>query len=162
MNKADQKRLDIIHRLEAKIDKRGPDECWPWIGGMGSWGYGSFWIEGKNINSSRAVYILMVGPVGSDLVVRHTCDNPACCNPAHLVPGTQAENLKDCRDRKRTVYRFGKDHPRPTSKLTESQVREVRKLSREGLNNCQIARQYGVDNTTIRSIVLGKTWAHLE
>lgn len=169
MNKADQKRLDIIHRLPCmaldrllnKIDKRGADECWPWIGGMGSWGYGSFWLDGKNINSSRAAYILMVGPVDSSLVIRHTCDNPPCCNPAHLIPGTPADNLKDCRDRKRAVYRAGKDHHRATRKLTDSHVREVKKLSSQGLNNCEIARRYGVNNTTIRSIVIGDTWKHI-
>jgi HNH endonuclease len=153
--------MSPLERLLSKIDKRGPTECWPWIGGMGSWGYGSFYINRKNYNASRAAYILMIGPIESSLVVRHTCDNPACCNPAHLIPGTQAENLKDCRDRKRARYLTGEAHHRSTRKLTDAQVREVKSLSRGGLNNCQIARRFGVNNTTIRSIVIGDTWKHI-
>lgn len=29
-------------------------------------------------------------------VVRHTCDNTRCINPAHLLPGTQKDNMQDC------------------------------------------------------------------
>lgn len=35
------------------------------------------------------------------LVARHTCDNNWCINLEHLLPGTQADNLRDMRERNR-------------------------------------------------------------
>ncbi len=28
-------------------------------------------------------------------VIRHDCDHPPCCRPDHLLPGTQADNVRD-------------------------------------------------------------------
>jgi hypothetical protein len=86
----------------------GPDACWPWRGALNSFGYGNVGEDGFTLTASRVAYELTYGfiPPGEGYhgnVVRHTCDNPPCCNPRHLVLGTQADNNRD-RDARRRLY----------------------------------------------------------
>lgn len=52
--------------------------------------------KNKKVHVHRAAYEAFIGPIPENMCVLHTCDNPPCCNPAHLSLGTQAENLMDC------------------------------------------------------------------
>jgi hypothetical protein len=52
-------------------------------------------------SAHRFIYEKNHGPIPDGLVIRHTCDNKKCINPAHLIIGTQKENLQDCFDRGR-------------------------------------------------------------
>lgn len=92
-------------------------------------------------------------------VVRHTCDNPRCINPAHLVGGTQYDNVRDMHDRNRVgdCRNFGTANGRTV--LTDAQVAHIRasyiKGSREyGLP--ALARKYGVGTSQIHRIVKGQ------
>lgn len=113
------------------------------------------------MNASRAALIDMSGDVAGGLVVCHSCDNPACCNPSHLLAGTQAENLKDCRDKGRQRYRYGRDHHRVGAKLTEEMVREARRLYASGVSQSQIGRDWGIHSSTISRVVRGEYWGHV-
>lgn len=55
------------------------------------------------VNVHRVVYALTIGVDHSELdgMVCHTCDNPPCCNPAHLYLGTAQTNVQDMIDRGR-------------------------------------------------------------
>lgn len=82
-------------RFWLKVDRRGPDECWPWIGGHDSGGYGSFGeAPGKPTRAHRFSYELLVGPIPDGLVIDHLCRNRGCVNPTHLEPVTNEENLR--------------------------------------------------------------------
>lgn len=54
-----------------------------------------FVVGGKSIQGHRIVYELAYGPVPPGRVVRHRCGVGGCCNPAHLVAGTQKQNSWD-------------------------------------------------------------------
>lgn len=159
--KAEQGRLDAIKRLLRFIDRRGEDECWPWIGGMGSWGYGSFWLEGRNWNASRAAYKLLVRDPGA-FTVCHRCDNPPCCNPHHLFLGTQGDNVRDCNQKGRGNGQFESGtHPRHNAKLNATKVAQAKALYASGVKQTEIARRLGVNSSTISRAVRGERWGHV-
>lgn len=144
-----------------RVDVGGSSDCWPWRGALNRWGYGACQLNGKQMNASRAAYIDTHGEPSPGLVVCHTCDNPACCNPAHLFAGTQAENLADCRAKGRTNIRHGADHHRATAKLTDELVREARRLYASGVSQSEIGRRWGVHSSVISRAVRGKNWSHV-
>lgn len=150
-------------RFWQSVDMRGPDECWPWKGGTNGHGYGACGYANRRSNASRVAYIMAHGePETIGKVVCHRCDNPICCNPAHLWLGTHGDNVRDCVRKGRQRLKFGAAHHRSTAKLTPVQVLEVRALHRnKKLTYSEIGRIYGVHNTTIRSMVIGESWKHV-
>ena len=153
-------------RLLSFIERRRAPECWPWKGAIGRWGYGVFWLNGHNLNASRAAYLLLVGPAKSGQVVCHSCDNPVCCNPNHLWLGTQADNLRDCRRKGRASSQLeaggSAHHPRYNAKLTPAMVIEARRLYfQDSVSQSEIGRRWGVHSSAISRAVRGENWAHV-
>lgn len=89
-------------------------------------------------------------------VVRHTCDNPRCINPAHLILGSHMDNSADMVNRGRA------NPPRgirsANCKLTEAQVIYIREA--EGKQK-DIAAQFGIGQDQVSRIKGGKRWHHL-
>lgn len=111
----------LRERLWSKI--RGPwvegvevDDCWLYVGRWRSeFGYGRIREAGRDSRSllaHREAYRIVHGSISAQLVVRHRCDNPLCCNPLHLLKGTPAQNLRDqWRRRRRTNRSRLRDRP---------------------------------------------------
>lgn len=70
-----------------------PDKCWDWSGAHNRYGY--FRIGKSMYRSNRMAYLLHYGKDPEKLHVIHSCDNPMCCNPAHLSLGTHYDNMQD-------------------------------------------------------------------
>lgn len=116
----------------------------------GGLGYGKLSVGGKRVLAHRHVASMM----GLQGTVRHTCDNRPCCNPAHLVGGTQKANMID---KSMRSPRTG-----TTLKLTPEQVLEVRGRMDKGESPTALAPEYGVTPENLMSIRARKTWAHLK
>ncbi|ANU79701.1 HNH endonuclease [Arthrobacter phage Conboy] len=105
-----RKTTPALERFWAKVDKREPQECWPWTAAKTAaredYQYGALKVGGRVVRANRFALELKLGrPLGPGMKARHTCDNPPCCNPAHLLEGTQAQNLQDMHDRGRHPYK---------------------------------------------------------
>jgi hypothetical protein len=88
-------RVPPEQRFWSKVDKRGPDECWPWVGGVDGRGYGRSRYNGSGRTTAHRIAWQLANGRDALLFVLHRCDNPVCCNPAHLWEGTQSENMRD-------------------------------------------------------------------
>lgn len=147
----------LAERLWSHVDRGGADECWPFTASLGSTGYGRLTVDGRLTKAHRIAYELVHGPIPDGGCVLHACDNPPCCNPAHLRVGTQAENTADKleRDRQpRGIRHWG-------AKLNDEKVREMRRLRDEGLTFKAIGRRFRVHHVTARHACLGITWGHV-
>ena len=86
----------IVQKFWAKVMPAAQGSCWEWSDKPDEDGYGRLSIKGvANLRAHRLSAALFLRDYDDTLVVRHTCDNPICCNPSHLVMGTQAENIAD-------------------------------------------------------------------
>lgn len=88
---------DIAERFWARVDRRSEDECWEWSGHRDQRGYGRGGTnKAGGYLAHRMAYMLHAGVALPDsTLVCHRCDNPPCCNPAHLFTGTHKDNAVD-------------------------------------------------------------------
>lgn len=141
------------------VDKRGPDECWPWLGKRQKQGYGRIGEgERKQYGAHRISFRIANGY--DPEVVMHSCDHPWCVNPAHLSGGTMADNYADMRSKNRhntTERPRGEGHHR--AKLTEADVREIK--SRPAAKPGKLGAEFGVKSAVIQRIRNGTAWKHV-
>lgn len=88
-------------------------------------------------------------------LLRHTCDNRRCANPLHLVPGTQADNMRDMVERGRLGNRKGEANS--AAVLPDETVAEIRRLytGRRG-ELTALAARFGVSPVTVANYVKGR------
>ncbi len=132
------------------------DGCWVFKGPKTDRGYGKVGHAGQTMSAHRIMFESTHGEICDGRLVRHTCDNPPCVNPLHLVPGTDQDNSDDKVARGRHLSRSS--HPR--AKLSESDIPKIRSLIAAG-NHTQreIGRMFGVSPGTISQIKTGRGWA---
>ena len=137
-----------------KVTKKG---CWEWSGGR-SHNYGQLRVHeawgDSPVYAHRVSYLLNHGPIPSDVKVCHTCDNPPCCNPAHLFLGDDLANLRDMANKDRCAY----GERNGMSRLTESNIIAIRKMKANGIRQSDIAKKFGISDPHVSDIVRGKKW----
>lgn len=149
----------IIERYWRYVSVVGPDDCWLWTGARTSAGYGAYGIKGVVTGAHRISYYLAHGHLAPDLLVCHTCDEPACCNPAHLFAGTPLDNMRDKVKKGRQYRPIGSCNSR--AKLNAEDVREIRAAYAQGRHYRDIAKEFGIHPYYVHSIVRGDSWAHV-
>lgn len=167
----------------SRVDRSGgPDACWPWLAGSGR-----HYPKWEGTSAGRWVLAQRLGRrLRPDEMACHTCDNPPCCNPAHLFVGSNLDNVNDAiakgrwpatngthwasrmPDRRPTGERHGsrtkpdrwpKGESHGCARLTEEQVLEIRRPGSGNLSD--LANRFGVSKAAV-SMARGRhTWRHL-
>lgn len=166
-----------VERFWTKVsipeDKR---KCFEWLGYKDKDGYGRHRPgKGKNyVGAHRFAWELSNGEIPRGMCVLHRCDNRGCVNVLHLFLGTNFDNVTDMVTKGRNLS--GDKHPcrlRPErmargeqhgqSKMTAEKVREMREAYENGARNVtELARRYGIHNSTAWDIVHMKSWKHVQ
>jgi hypothetical protein len=128
---------NVVAHFWAQVAKGGPDDCWLWLRALDGKGYGAYCFNKR-------------------VLIVHTCDNPPCCNPAHLLVGTHQENMRDISERGRRRGRNWR------AAFTDDQAAEIRRRASEGETGVALGRAFGVSQRTISAIIHGKTYRPIE
>ena len=132
--------------------------CWEWQGGRFANGYGRYHLDGKTYLAHRFIYERTHGPISSDAVVMHSCDNRICVRLDHLSVGTPADNMADMVAKGRSLA-GERNHE---SKLNAQAVRDIRKALKRGETHAAIAQQHEVSEVAIWNVAHGRSWRSVE
>jgi hypothetical protein len=174
-------------RWETIKDAEGDGSpCWIWLGTKNNLGYGSVCIGRENgvqrlVGAHRFAWKLANGPIPEDMHVCHYCDHRACVNPAHLYLGTHGDHAAYMSKKGHCMAQLYPEkvsrgdthylhlHPEKrngvlnsASRLTEEDVKEIRRLRQTGKPLQELAHRFNVTFTNIDLICRRKTWKHLE
>lgn len=145
-----------MKRFWDKVDVCGPDQCWLWKASKTGGRYGAFSLErGKKIvNAHKFSWELAYGEVPESMVVRHTCDVPACVNPRHLCIGSKKDNSRDMVNRKRSAY--GEKNGRTNLKIFD--IKLISHWLSRGFKRQHIAEAFDICVKTVSNASGSKHW----
>lgn len=144
--------LTLKNKLLAKTKPQGT--CLLWTGCLNSDGYPRISYQGNcNTKAHRLMYEASTGEDITGKVVRHTCDNPVCINPEHLLSGTPTQNMEDRDSRGR----------HGAAKISIKDVRDIRQMFADNpkLKSPIVAKQYSISPKTVLSIKHRSHWKHV-
>jgi hypothetical protein len=147
------------NRFWSKVIKT--DNCWFWVGGLTSAGYGSFKMQHQTFVTSRVAWVISHNiDIPQGLLVCHKCDNPVCVNPSHLFLGTNIDNYLDS-------YTKGRAKGRGCARLSDADVIAIRETYKEygykngyGIGMKHLARIFGTTYSTIQRVIYKKHYNH--
>ncbi len=133
-------------RFWVKVNKKADDECWEWLAGKNSRGYGAFKLNKKTVTASRISWSLLNGEISSDIFVCHSCDNPSCVNPNHLFTSDNQGNVDDMIRKKRHQNQV-KTHCKNGHEFTEENTYLSPRTKWRNCRKCERVRKLRVKAT---------------
>lgn len=168
---------DINNHKKPIIVEVDENDCWNCIShNQHPDGYVYVYSDGGKLKLHKRVLEMKIGrklKVECDELTRHTCDNPQCCNPDHLIIGTHQENYDDMVARGRGYWqnhtgyfkwyeREGRKNKHPKPLLPEETIINIYK---DALENCipykQLDKKYGVGRGVSSNIANQKTYKYI-
>lgn len=135
----------------------GDDACWEWLGYKEK-GYGRFYYR----NRMRMAHDLALSFTTGEARLRnwdtcHSCDNPSCCNPAHLRFDVRQGNVRDMTSRGRQA----RGERNGQASLSDEDVVNIRRRRAAGAKQSNLAEEYGLTPSAVSMIVRGERWTHV-
>ena len=154
---------DFWSKVDGRPQEPKPHElkspCCEWIGAKDEDGYGKFFVSELCTSAHRFSYFIHSWEWPAEGLVCHTCDNPPCISPYHLFLGTPKINTQDAVNKNR--HAFGERNY--WSKLTDENVRTIRsEFAPRVVTIRMLAQKYGVSMMCIQSVILRRTWRHVQ
>jgi len=137
--------------------------CYEWQGAVTkSTGYGKVSYAGKSVDTHRALWTMVHGPIAPGLHVCHKCDNRKCVRESHLFLGTPSENMIDARDKGRLATPNLRGEAHPAAVYPASTIEAIYRMAHdEGMTDTEVALLMGVSRGHVWNIKTGRKWAHL-
>jgi HNH endonuclease len=111
----------------------------------------------------RVAYVLTHGEIPDGVDVLHSCDFPPCVRPDHLFAGTHQDNMTDAMKKGRMRFPPVRRGVEATmAKLTETQVREIRKLARQNIDRGLMSKMFGISRSNLNMIIRRESWKHVK
>lgn len=153
-------RRPFSERVAARTVVNESTGCIEWIGYRNAKGYGRVTYKGRRELVHRAVWLNEKGAIPAGICVCHRCDNPPCCNIAHLFLGTVADNNKDrARKGRSRSHRLGRRNA-PSSRVKQEDVSYAVAAYRAGSSMRRIGKELGVCHHTVRRMIDGEVVGH--
>lgn len=154
---------NVFSGFWSSLSSSDPNDCWEWQKARNGDGYGSVFLFGRPIKTHRLAWELAYGPIPEHesyhgMCVCHHCDNPPCCNPAHLFLGTHRENALDRRSKGRDQYQkrnWANGERQGAAKLTDADVAQMRLLRDAGWRVKELAEHFSVSRGHVSVVVRG-------
>ena len=149
-------------RFWSKVDFNGPMQkgmptcCWVWRGAHHREGHGVFRLR-RRMPAGKAALLLSGQDVPDSMNICHRCDYPPCVRPEHLFLGSNIDNFRDMREKRRHAH----GDRTASARLTDALVSEIIASYTAGARVLDLAHRYQVATNTISNIILGRTWTHL-
>lgn len=140
---------DRLRRRLKKVPQSLDTPCWEFQGAKDQDGYGKIRVGDEIERTHRLSFMCKHGPVEPGMVVRHKCDNPPCCNPAHLEIGTHEENMQDM---------VARGRHRGNAKISSEDAADIRVAKMRGATLASLAKKYDVSESTISAVISGQNW----
>lgn len=152
----------LVHRIvvHTKLVEvvEGMSACWEWTGLRSRGGYGRMRVAGGPTSAAhRYALLTRLGSLDNAETARHHCDNPPCCNPKHLEPGSQLQNVCDRNGRARTAV----GTQTRSGKLTDDDVVLIRLREYSGESCRKIAEDFPINEEAVRRVIVGNTYRHV-
>lgn len=137
----------LLDRFYDRIAYDRPDKCWEWMGTKDKDGYGDLRERRAHYKTHRLMWTEWHRrPIPAGQIVMHSCDNPPCLNPYHLMLGTRSQNARDMSAKGRAVRQ----------KLLPVDIAEIKRLLADGERNVDIAKRFGVSAELICHVNRGR------
>lgn len=147
-------------RLLAKRHVDPLTGCWDWKGAIDQrTGVGRISVSNRSLKVPRVALLAWTGlELTPDEFVLHSCDNPSCFNPDHLIVGDRKARDERAKEQGRYWKHSGEENS--NAKLTAEQISEIReRYEAGGLKQTELGAEYGISQHHVSAIVRGEVWS---
>jgi hypothetical protein len=128
--------------------------CWLWTASATKQGYGDFRYKTIHYLAHQASFMAYNGAIHDGMHVMHKCDVRLCCNPNHLMLGTNADNINDsvAKGRRKGVTRNRPQNLQYQKISDDLKIKIFNFIKSNNLTIPKVAKIFNIPSSTAYSI----------